>query len=94
MGNTLTWKSVIKKHPNRFILATVALRDAINQKAKTFRVLQTARDFQGMQSLKEYYKNEGFEGVIVIPNFPDDSPEIKGYPPKLSAELFRNLYHA
>lgn len=91
MGNSVTFKTLLKKHPNKFVICTVGLRDSVTKRAKTFSILQTVRDTADMEKAIEYYQCEGFTGVVAIPTFlSDDAPD---FPPRYAALLFRTIYH-
>lgn len=91
MGNSVTFKILLEKHPNRFVICTVDLRDAVTKRAKTFSILQTVRDTADMEKAIEYYQREGFKGVVAIPTFiSEDAPD---FPPRYAALLFRTIYH-
>lgn len=93
MANYVTFPTMVEKHPNRFILATVAFRDAIGR-ARGFKVLQTVRDTENLQKAISYYEAEGFTGVVAIPNFNEEQGRPPEFPPNIAAQTFRNLYHA
>lgn len=91
MGKPVTMKTLIKKHPNQFVIASVAMRDAVTKRAKTFNVLRTVRGTAEMEQAVEYYQGEGFAGVVAVPTFlSEDAPD---FPPRYAALLFRTLYH-
>lgn len=91
MGKPVTMKTLIKQHPNKFVIATVAMRDADTKRAKTFNVLKAVRDTAEMKRAVEYYQREMHAGVVVIPNFTSD--DVPDFPPEYAALLFRTLYH-
>lgn len=90
MGNSVTFKQLVKKHPNKFVIAVVSTRDAETKRANSFQILQTVDDVTEMELVMEYYQQEEFEGVVAIPTFTsEDTPDL---PAKYAALLFRTLY--
>lgn len=92
MRDILTYDTMIKKHPNSFIICIVACRDAETNKPKSYKVLQTVLTTEDLQKALDYYDAEGFENVVAVPNFDEDNGKVPEFPPEIAARLFRNLY--
>lgn len=86
-----TLKQITKAHPNCFILVAPKLRDAISNKPKSFKVLQTTLATDSCEKALAYYEAQGYGSVVALPNFnaKGRAPEL---PPRHVAKLFRVLY--
>lgn len=86
-----TLKQITKAHPNCFVLISPKLRDALSNKPKSFKVLQTTLTTDSCEKALAYYEAHGFGNVVALPNF-----SAKGRAPELApcyvAKLFRVLY--
>ena len=93
MGQSMTYKTIVRKHPNRFIVAVVDRRHPDSKRAVLFKVLQTFINVEGLRRALDYYKAEGFKNVVPINSFMEDDKEAPDMPPELTAEFFRNYFN-
>ena len=86
-----TLKQIVKAHPNCFILIAPKLRDAISNKPKSFKVLQTTLTTDSCEKALAYYEAHGFGNVVALPNF-NARGRVPELPSRHMAKLFRVLY--
>lgn len=86
----MTIKQLFQKHPNVLVLATPKLRDASNNFAKSWIVLQTASNVPDCEKALNYYEENGYEEVVIISTFTEESfSQVPEIPTRLIAKFWR-----
>lgn len=92
MSDRLTMKDLLSNHPETFIIASVAFRDGISNKAVAFTVLQTARSVEETLDLLYEFRSQGHNKAFALANFGDTDEEDKQLPPSELAFFMREYY--
>lgn len=93
MGQAMTYQTVVRAHPNKFIIAVVNKRHPDTNVAVLFKVLQTTVNVEKLRKVYNYYRDEGFEDVIPISSYLEDDDDASDMPPDLSAKFFKTYYN-
>ena len=93
MGQSMTYQTIVRKHPNKFIVAVVDRRNPDTNMAVLFKVLQTTVNVEKLRKAFNYYREEGFEGVLPISSYQEGDKDVPDMPPDLSAKFFRTFYN-
>lgn len=89
----MTYQNIIRKHPNKFIVAIVDIRHPDTGVAVLYKVLQTSTTKQGLLKMYDYYKTEGFKHVVTISTYAEDDIDAPDMPPELTAGFFREYFN-
>lgn len=92
MSNRLTMKDLLSDHPETFIIASVAFRDGISNKAVAFTVLQTADTVEEILDLLYEFRSQGHSKAFALANFVDMEIESHQLPPSELAFFMREYY--
>ena len=92
MGQSMTYGTMVKKHPNRFIIAMIDRRHPDSRRAVLFKVLQTCTNVASLKKALGYYETEGFTGVVPVNSYMEDDTDAPEMPPDLTAKFFREYY--
>lgn len=79
--------SIIEKYPNRYVVLTPMMYEAISKRPVAFKVLEVCISLSDSVKAKEYYEGKGLSGVILFPTFEGDIP----LEPEDAAVMFRVL---
>ena len=93
MSHAMTYKSVVTKYPNKFILAMVDRRHPDTGRAVLFKVLRVFRNERELRKAYDYYNAEGFEKVVPINSYLASDLEVPYMPPDLTAAFFREYFN-
>ena len=93
MSHAMTYKSVVTKYPNKFILAMVDRRHPDTGRAVLFKVLRVFRNERELRKAYDYYNAEGFEKVVPINSYLASDLEVPDMPPDLTAAFFREYFN-
>lgn len=93
MGDSMTYKGIVSKYPNKFILAVVDRRHPDSERAVLFKVLRVFRNERELRKAYNYYKAEGFEEVLPINSYLESDPDAPTMPPDLTAAFFREYFN-
>lgn len=93
MSHAMTYKSVVTKYPNKFILAMVDRRHPDTGRAVLFKVLRVFRNERELRKAYNYYNAEGFEKVVPINSYLASDPDAPEMPSDLTAAFFREYFN-
>lgn len=93
MSHAMTYKSVVTKYPNKFILAMVDRRHPDTGRAVLFKVLRVFRNERELRKAYDYYNAEGFERILPINSYLESDLEAPDMPPDLTAAFFRQYFN-
>lgn len=62
----MTYKNLVAKHPNHWVLAMPNKRDAETMRVSDWKVINTTRVFAEAERLCDFYRSEGMKGVCII----------------------------
>ncbi len=93
MSHAMTYKSIVTKYPNKFILAMVDKRHPDSERAVLFKVLRVFRNERELRKAYEYYNAEGFEEVMPISSYLVNDPDALEMSPDLTAAFFRQYFN-
>lgn len=93
MGHSMSYKSIVTKYPNKFILAVVDRRHPDSQRAVLFKVLRVFRNERELRKAYNYYNAEGFEKILPINSYLESDPDAPDMPPDLTAAFFRQYFN-
>lgn len=93
MGDSMTYKGIVSKYPNKFILAVVDRRHPDSQRAVLFKVLRVFRNERELRKAYDYYNAEGFERILPINSYLESDPDAPDMPPDLTAAFFREYFN-
>lgn len=84
----MTLKQILTRHKG-YVIATPTLREATNNRAISFTVLQTCHrgDHAKLRELLAFYADEGYDNVLIIPCYEDED-----FPSDLAALFFRIVF--
>lgn len=94
MSHAMTYKSIVTKYPNKFILAMVDRRHPESERAVLFKVLRVFRNERELRKAYNYYNAEGFEEVLPINSYLVNDPDAPDMPPDLTAAFFRRYFNS
>jgi len=93
MGDSMTYKGIVSKYPNKFILAVVDRRHPDSGRAVLFKVLRVFRNERELRKAYDYYNAEGFERILPINSYLESDPDAPDMPPDLTAAFFRGYFN-
>lgn len=82
----MKYRSICKKHPNRFVVVCAGRRNKRTNFVSSWKVLNVQPILEKALELQDFYKNEGLAGVAIIDT---GNSEDNGLPPEKVAEFFR-----
>ena len=93
MGDSMTYKGVVTKYPNKLVLAMVDRRHPDSGRAVLFKVLRVFRNERELRKAYEYYNAEGFEEVLPINSYLVNDSDAPDMSPDLTAAFFRQYFN-
>ena len=92
MANYTKYNTIIKNHPDCFVLVIPVKNDKVTHHVVGWKVLQTVLTVDDCEKCLDYCEAEGFEKVVVIPTYREDDRNAPELPSDIAAKLFRVLY--
>lgn len=89
----MTYRGVVTKYPNKFILAMVDRRHPDSERAVLFKVLRVFRNERELRKAYEYYNAEGFEEILPINSYLVSNPDAPDMSSDLTAVFFRRYFN-
>ena len=89
----MTYKNIVTKYPNRFVLAIVDKSHPDTGRAVLFKVLRVLRTERELRKAYDYYNAEGFEKILPINSYLASDLEAPDMPPDLTAVFFRQYFN-
>ena len=93
MGDSMTYKGVVTKYPNKLVLAMVDRRHPDSGRAVLFKVLRVFRNERELRKAYEYYNAEGFEEILPINSYLVNDSDAPDMSPDLTAAFFRQYFN-